>query len=60
MSLKDEEADGHRCICLSELLVLSCEKFRKSDEVAEGLAHLLAFDGDHVVVHPVLDAACAA
>ena len=60
MSLKDEEADGHRCICLSKLLVLSCEELRESDEVSEGLAHLLSFYRDHVVVHPVADSGSAA
>ena len=32
------------------------EKFVEGDEVAEALAHLLPVDGDHVVVHPVVDA----
>ena len=60
MRLEDEEAYGHRCICLIELRMVSGEKLRKGDEVAERLAHLLSLDGDHVVVHPILDSAASA
>ena len=40
--------------------MLACEQFRQGDEVAERLAHLLAIDGDHVVVNPVVHALCSA
>ena len=60
MRLKDEETDGHRRICLSQSGMLACEQFRQGDEVAERFAHLLAIDGDHVVVNPVVHALCSA
>jgi len=36
--------------------MLAGKELRQRDEVAQRLAHLLALDGDHVVVHPVLHA----
>ena len=60
MRLEDEEADGHRGICLREFLVLSAEQLRQGDEIAQGFAHLLAVDRDHVVVDPVVDTLCVA
>ena len=34
--------------------MLSAEELRQGDEVIVALAHLLAVDGDHVVVYPVV------
>ena len=34
--------------------MVSREELLQGDEVAQRLAHLLAIDGDHVVVHPVV------
>ena len=53
MCLQDEEADGHRAISLCEVLILTSEEFKQRDEIAQALAHFLAVDGNHVVVHPV-------
>ena len=59
MGLEDEETDCHRGISLFEKLMIAAEELREGDKVAEGLSHLLAIDGDHVVVDPVADAAGA-
>ena len=59
MSLEDEEPDGHGRVSLLQQLVRPGEQFLQGDEIPEGLAHLLAVDGDHVVVHPVTYAAFA-
>ena len=53
MRHEDEEADGHRTVGLRQILVAACEEFVQRDEVSQALAHLLAVDRDHVVVHPV-------
>ena len=60
MGLEDEEAYGHGSVGLLQLGMVAGEELRQGDEVAQRLAHLLAVDGDHVVVHPVVDAAGAA
>ena len=54
MCLQDEEADGHGRIGLAEQRVVAREELRQRDEVVVRLAHLLAVDGYHVVVHPVV------
>ena len=61
MCLEDEETYGHGAVGLGEHLfavlgidVAAVEEFVEGDEVAERLAHLLSFDGDHVVVHPIV------
>ncbi len=53
MSLKDEEADHHRRIGLLQPWVGALEELLESDEVVVALAHLLAVDGDHIVVNPI-------
>ena len=50
---EDKEADGHRRISLFQLLVIACEELLQRNEIAQALSHLLAVDGNHVVVHPV-------
>ena len=65
VGLEDEEADGHGGVGLVEhlaalaVLVAATEELVEGDEVAEGLAHLLAVDGNHVIVHPVAAGAVA-
>ena len=54
--LKNEEAHGHRAVGLLEKRVCAGEQLAEGDEVAERLAHLLAVDGNHIVVHPILHA----
>ena len=53
MSREDEEADGHWRISLLQTVVIACEELLQSDEVTKTLTHLLAIDGNHIVVHPV-------
>ena len=60
MRLENEEADSHRSVSLLKLRMLTLEKLRESDEIAERLAHLLSIDGNHIVVHPVMHALSAA
>ena len=60
MRLENEETDCHRGIGLLKLRMLTLEKLRESDEIAERLAHLLPIDGNHIVVHPVMHALSAA
>ena len=55
VGLEDEEADGHGGVGFVEVGVLSGEEFLEGDEVAQALAHFLSVDGNHVVVHPVVD-----
>ena len=55
MGREDEETDGHGRISLLQAVVLTLEELLECDKVAERLAHLLAVDGDHVVVHPVVN-----
>jgi hypothetical protein len=52
--MENEEADGHGRCKPVQLSWLAGEELLKGDEVAERLAHLLAVDGNHVVVHPVV------
>ena len=49
-----EEADGHRRVCLLEQRMVAGEELLQRDEVVVRLTHLLAVDGQHIVVHPVL------
>jgi len=53
--LQDKESYGHRAVSLSQQFVRAAEEFIQRDEVSETLAHLGAVDGDHVVVHPVVN-----
>ena len=56
MSLQDEETYRHWRISLrKDVGTASCKELFKSDEIAERLAHLLAIDCNHIVVHPVAD-----
>ena len=55
MCRKYEEAYGHGRIGLVEILVVARKELFEGDEVAERLAHLLTVDGNHVVVHPVMN-----
>ena len=52
VGLQDEETDDHRGEWLAEQRVVAREEVLQGDEVVVALAHLLAGDGDHVVVHP--------
>ena len=60
MGLEYEETDSHRAVGLLQNLVGAVEQLVEGDEVVVALAHLLAVDGYHVVVDPVVDAAGAA
>ena len=55
MSLQDEEADRHCRIGLAQHRMIARKELIQRDEVAQRLTHLLAVDGDHVVVHPVVN-----
>ena len=55
MSLQDEETDCHWCIGLRQQLMSTGEEFVQSDEVAKWFTHLGSVDGNHVVVHPVVN-----
>ena len=59
VGLEEEEADCHRRVGLLEKLVLPGEELVEGYEVTLRLAHLLAVDCQHVVVHPVADAVVA-
>ena len=52
---ENEEANGHGRVGLRERLVCAFEELLERYEVAKALAHLLSVDGEHVVVHPVVD-----
>ena len=54
VGLEEEEADGHRGVCLLEEGMVSGEELVEGDEVVVRLAHLLPGNGNHVVVHPIL------
>ena len=51
--LQDEETYGHGRVSTLQAFVLAGKELRQGDEVVVRLAHLLAVDGYHVVVHPV-------
>jgi hypothetical protein len=53
MRLQNEEPYCHWRISLLKNGIVAGEKLIQSDEVAQRLAHLLAVDGNHIVVHPV-------
>ena len=53
MRRQDKEAYRHRRISLLQQRVVACEELLQRDEVVIRLTHLLAVDGQHVVVHPV-------
>ena len=55
MGLQDEETDDHRSEGFGQQWVVSREELLEGDEVIITLTHLLARDGDHIVVHPVVD-----
>ena len=35
--------------------MIACEELLQSDEVAQALTHLLTVDGNHVIMHPVVN-----
>ena len=51
---QDKETYRHRRERLREQRVLAAEELLQRDEVVVALAHLLAGDGNHVVVHPIV------
>ena len=53
VSRENEEADGHRRVGLIQILVRTRKELLQGDEVTQRLTHLLAVDGNHVVMHPV-------
>ena len=55
MGLQDEETNGHRTVGLAQLGMVPAEQLGQRDEVSQGFPHLLAVDGNHIVVHPVMD-----
>ena len=60
MGLQDEKSDRHRRIGLLKQLVPAGREFLERNEVAERLAHFLAVDRNHVIVHPVTGRVVAA
>ena len=52
MGLKDEISDHHRRESLGQKGMVSGEELLKGYEIAIRFAHLLAVDGNHIVVHP--------
>ncbi len=52
MGLKDEISDHHRRESLGQEGMVSGEELLKGYEIAIRFAHLLAVDGNHIVVHP--------
>ena len=55
MGTKYEEADGHGRVGLLQQWMITSEELLQRDEVVVRLTHLLTVDGQHVVVHPVLN-----
>ena len=55
VSREDEETDGHWRISLLQTVVIASEELLQSDEVAKTLTHLLTVDGNHVIMHPVVN-----
>ena len=55
VSREDEETDGHWRISLLQTVVIASEELLQSDEVTKTLTHLLTVDGNHIVVHPVMN-----
>ena len=54
MRLKDEETHRHGRVGLIEELVVAGKKLFEAHCIAQRLAHLLAVDGNHIVVQPIL------
>ena len=52
---EDEETDGHWRISLLQTVVIACEELLQGNEVTKTLTHLLTIDGNHIVVHPVMN-----
>ena len=55
VSREDEEPDGHWRISLLQTVVIACEELLQGNEVTQALTHLLTVDGNHIVVHPVMN-----
>ena len=55
MCLQDEETYGHWAVWLSQFLVFAREELRQRDEIVVALSHFLTVDGNHVVVHPIVN-----
>ena len=55
MSREDEETDGHWRISLLQTVVIASEELLQGNEVTQALTHLLTIDGNHIVVHPVMN-----
>ena len=53
--LKNEETDNHGAEGFRQELMIAGEELLQGDEVIIALAHLLAGDSNHVIVHPVMD-----
>ena len=66
MRLQNKKTYRHRAVGLRQhflaglrILVAALEELAEGDEIAQRLAHLLAVDGNHIVVHPILAGAVA-
>ena len=55
MGLQDEEADCHWSIGLGQQLMCAIEELIQCDEVAERFTHFRSVNGNHVVMHPVVN-----
>ena len=53
MRLQDEETNRHRVVSLCQCRMIPGEELVQGDEVAQRLAHLLAVDGNHIVMQPI-------
>ena len=53
MRLKNEEAHRHWTVRLLKNGMMPAEEFTQFDDVVVTLPHLLAVDGDHVIVQPI-------
>ena len=55
MRLQDEETNGHGRISLRQKRMFAFEELVERNEIAKRLTHLLSVDGNHIVVHPVMN-----
>ncbi len=55
MGRKDKEANSHRTISLIQGRMITRKELFQRNKVSKTLAHLLSVDGNHIVMHPIVN-----
>lgn len=53
--LKDKETNGHGAVCLSQHGMRAIEELIERNQITQWFTHFCSVNGNHVVVHPVVN-----